>query len=60
MYEGYMVILPELTHVVFMDKIVDWWIGCCDGVRLPSQNCGLGLLLYPQVIAMWTLVDDIG
>jgi hypothetical protein len=59
----YLLFIHELPHLLFMLYLVlgsplliqesvtfsRLWIGCCDGVRLPSQHCGLGpVVLSPD------------
>jgi hypothetical protein len=35
-------------------------IGCCDGARLPSQNCGIGPIVLSPGVSDVDLVDEIG
>jgi hypothetical protein len=41
-----------ISHIgvsVSIFRLVEWWILCCDGVRLSFQNCGLGpIVLSPD------------
>jgi hypothetical protein len=47
----------EAFNLLFTSSL---YIGYCDGVRLPSQNCGLGLVVLSPSDSSVDLVDEIG
>jgi hypothetical protein len=41
--------ISDIRVPVPIFRLVEWWIRCCDGVRLSIQNCGLGpIVLSPD------------
>jgi hypothetical protein len=47
----------EAFNLLFTSRL---YIGYCDGVRLASQNCGLGLIVLSPSDSDVNLVDEIG